>query len=194
VTGGARGYTLVELLFACGLCATAAAVVVPQLSAGFDSLAAGGAARYVAARLQHARSEALRRNASVAVRFTTVAGRHRYGLYADGNGNGVLSRDILDGVDRAIGPAESLADQFSGVDFATRPGLPAVDPPAPPPGSDPIRFGASDMAVFTAAGTATPGSLYIRGRRAQFVVRVFGDTGKVRILRYQPSTNSWEAR
>jgi hypothetical protein len=104
----------------------------------------------------------------------------------------VLSRDISDGVDRQVGPVESLNDQFPGVNFGARPGLPSVDPGSVPPGSDPIRFGSSDMAVFTASGTATPGSVYIRGRRdTQYVIRVFGDTGKVRILKYHPIPRSW---
>jgi type II secretory pathway pseudopilin PulG len=188
----AQGYSLIELMFALGLCATLAGVAVPQLSAGLDDVRTRAAARYLAARLQHARTDAVRRNASMAVRFASVSGVTRYAAYADGNGNGVLSRDISDGVDRQVGPREALGDQFSGVTFGALPGLPAVDPPAAPPGSDPIRFGSSDMAVFTASGTATPGSVYIRGRQgSQYVVRVFGDTGKVRVLKYHPLARVW---
>jgi hypothetical protein len=49
------------------------------------------------------------------------------------------------------------------------------------------------MVSFTAQGTATPGSLYIRGSgRAQFVVRIFGETGKTRILRFDPRSGTWK--
>ena len=48
------------------------------------------------------------------------------------------------------------------------------------------------MATFTATGTATAGSLYIRGRRdVQYVVRIFGETGKTRILKFNPRTRQW---
>ena len=48
---------------------------------------------------------------------------------------------------------------------------------------DPIRFNRSDLASFGPLGTATPGSLYLTdGRRRLAAVRVFGTTGKVRVL------------
>jgi type II secretory pathway pseudopilin PulG len=187
-----RGYTLIEVMFALGLCVTLAGVALPQLSAGLDDINTRAAARYLAARLQHTRTDAVRRNTNVAMRFSTIGSVARYAAYRDGNSNGVLSRDIVDGVDRQVGPLEALSDQFPDVDFGATPGLPAVDPPAAAPGSDPIRFGASDMAVFTPSGTATPGSVYIRGRRdSQYVVRVFGDTGKVRVLKYYAARRLW---
>ncbi len=49
------------------------------------------------------------------------------------------------------------------------------------------------MAVFSALGTSTPGSLYIRGRRdAQYAVRLFGQTGKIRVLKFDQKTRLWK--
>jgi hypothetical protein len=77
------------------------------------------------------------------------------------------------------------------VDFGVQAGLPAVDDSGLP-GGDPIRLGASNLASFSSNGTATSGSVYIRGRHAQYVVRVFGATAKVRILKFDRAANQWK--
>ena len=137
--------------------------------------------------------EALSRHTTVALRFVQVGDSYQYAAYADGNGDGVRAADIESGVDPRIQDDEQLSNQFAHVAFGTLPGLPPVDPASPPPGADPIRFGVSDSAAFTPLGTATPGSLYIIGRsRAQYVVRVLGETGKTRILKFDAKVGQWK--
>src|SRR5262249_14962934 len=117
---------------------------------------------------------------------------YAFAAYVDGNGNGVLSRDIAVNVDRPLGPPERLIEKFTGVEFGTEPGLPAVDPGGSPPGSDPIRLGSSDMASFSAMGTSSSGSLSIKSRARQYVVRVYGETGKTRVLMFDPQARQWK--
>ena len=118
---------------------------------------------------------------------------YSYATYVDGNGDGVRTADISNAVDRPLGAVEQLGDVFPGVDFGALPGLPSVDPGGTPPGSDPIRLGASDILSFSAMGTSSSGSVYIRGRgAAQYVIRVFGETGRTRILRFDVSTRQWK--
>jgi type II secretory pathway pseudopilin PulG len=187
------GYTLIEVLFALGVMATMAAATVPRITAALDEYTTLGAVRYMSTRLQKTRLEALTRHANVAMRFVQVGDSYQYAAYADGNGDGVRAADIVSGVDPKVQVEEQLPDQFAHVDFGTRPGLPAVDPGSPPPGADPIRFGVADSAAFTPLGTATPGSLYIIGRRGtQFVVRVLGETGKTRILKFDAQVSEWK--
>ena len=174
-----------------GLAATVTAMAVPQSLAALDDLRAAGAARYIAARLQRARTEAIARSATVGVKFTLSGTHYAYAMYVDGNGNGVRTADIAGGVDRQVLAAERLIDQFTSVDFATLPGLPPVDPGGVPPGSDAIHLGASNIASFTPQGTATAGSIYVRGSRAQYVVRIYNDTARTRILKFDPVTNRW---
>jgi hypothetical protein len=113
-------------------------------------------------------------------------------MYADGNRNGVLSKDIQKGVDPQISASESLRDNFSGVEFGVLQGLPAIDAGGTPPGTDPIRLGAGNSASFAPAGTSTAGSLYILGRDgSQYAVRLYGETGKTRVVRYDRRTNQW---
>jgi type II secretory pathway pseudopilin PulG len=186
------GYSLVELIFVMGLVVTLSAVAVPQTLAALDDSRTYGAARYLAGRLQRARMEAVMRSSDVGVRFTPGAdGRYAYAVYVDGNFNGVRSADIRSGVDRQLMPPEKLADMFAHVDFGALPNLPAVDAGGTPPGDDPIRLGASSIATFTAKGTSSTGRVYIRGERAQYVVRVFGDTGKTRVMKFEASTRQW---
>src|SRR5260221_1855603 len=99
--------------------------------------------------------------------------------------SGSLTIGPLYGAGPRIGSIDRHRDQFPGVLFGALPGLPPVDAGGQPPGNDPVRLGAGNMASFSSIGTASTGSLYIRGRqRAQYVVRIYGDTGKTRILKF----------
>ena len=187
----AAGYSLIELLFALALAATTGALAVPQTLTALDDARAAGAARYVAARLQRARMEAIARSNTVGLKFTLTGSHYVYATYLDGNGNGIRTSEITSGIDPQLLAPERLIDAFSGVDFGALPGLPSVDPGGTPPGTDPVRLGASNIASFSAQARCTPGSIYIRGQRAQYVVRVYGDTGRTRILKFDPRTNRW---
>ena len=187
------GYTIVELLFVLGMVATLSSVAVPQVLAGLDDFRTAGAARHISARLQRARMDAVARSADVGLLVTSTAGGYSYAVYLDGNRNGVRATDIQRGTDTRLVPPERLPDQFPGVDFGAIPGIPAVDPGSTAPGTDPIRLGSSNMATFAASGTSSSGSLYIRGRRnAQYVVRIYGQTGKTRILKFDARSRQWK--
>ena len=187
------GYTIVELLFVLGMVATLSTVAVPQVLAGLDDFRTAGAARHISARLQRARMDAVVRSADVGLQVTTTSAGYGYAAYVDGNRNGVRTTDIQQGTDKRLVPPERLSDQFPGVDFGAIPGLPAVDAGGTPPGRDPIRLGSGNMAVFAASGTSSSGSLYIRGRRnAQYVVRIYGQTGKTRVLKFDARSRQWK--
>jgi type II secretory pathway pseudopilin PulG len=187
-----RGYSLVELIFVAGLIATVSAIAIPQIAMGLDEFRTAGAARYISTRLQRTRTEALERSADVAMQITQTPSGYAFAVYVDGNHNGVLAADIAGGADHRLGAVERLADHFAGVDFGALPGLPPVDAGGTPPGTDPIRLGSSNFATFAAAGTATSGSVYVRGRAAQYVVRIFGGTGKTRVMKFHPRTKQWK--
>ena len=188
----ARGYSLVETIFVAGLGATITAMAVPQLWTGLDDYRASGAARYIATRLQRTRMEAIARSAAVGMRFVRSDGGYAYAEFVDGNRNGVLTRDIDSGADRPLRPPERLSEQFTGVDFGTLPNVPPIDPGGTAPGTDPIRLGRADIATFTPLGTATAGTLYIVGRHgAQYAVRIFGETARTRLLKFDRRAAKW---
>jgi len=187
------GYSLVELIFVVGLIGTIAGIATPQMLTTLDDFRTLGAVRYVSSRLQQTRMEAVARTADTAMRFIRAGNTYSYAVYLDGNRNGVRSLDIQRGIDREIQRPERLSDQFSGIDFGVLAGLPPVDASSSAPGTDAVKIGSSDLLTFTALGSSTPGSLYIRGRRnAQYVIRVFGETGKTRILKFDPHDRRWK--
>lgn len=187
-------FSSIELLFGVGLAATLGGLAIGQTVHSADDARAAGAARYVASRFRDARMEAVARGATVAVAVTRTDSGFSLTPYLDGNGNGVLARDISGGIDLPTQPPEVLADRFPGVDFGTLPDLPSPDATDTPPGADPVRLGVTDRASFTPTGTASAGSLYLLGRgRRQYVVRIFAETGRTRILRYDEASRSWMA-
>jgi type II secretory pathway pseudopilin PulG len=182
------GFTVIEVAFALGVAATLSGLALPPMLRALDDYRAAGAARLVASRLQRARMEAVRRSATVAVRFTDSGD---FATFVDGNANGVLSADIRDGIDPQLGGTERVESNFAGVTFGTFPGLPPVDPGGTAPGADPIHLGPSNSASFTPTGTSSSGSVYLRSRTCQLVVRIYGDTGKTRILRFDERIRQW---
>jgi hypothetical protein len=187
-----NGYTLVELALATALIVTISAVSIPGITATLDDSRTIGAARYLSSRLQHARMAAVARSAAVALKFVQSGGTYSYTTYVDGNGNGIRTPEIVAGIDPVLQPVERLSDSFYGVDFGVRPGLPSVDSGGSPPGSDPIRLGTANIVTFTPIGTSSSGSLYILGRSgAQYVIRIFGESGKTRVLKFDPRANRW---
>jgi len=72
-------------------------------------------------------------------------------------------------------------------------GRETVDPGGTPPGTNPIRLGSSSILTFTPLGTSSPGTLYVRGRRGiQYAIRILGETGKTRVLKFDPRTRRWK--
>ena len=190
-----NGFSLTELLFALGLAATVAGAAVPALLSALDDHRALGAVRYLATRFQRVRMEAVSRRATTAIRFTQTGGTHSFAVFVDGNGDGVKSLDIDRGIDRRTTAEERLSDHFRGVEFGVLPGLSPVDSSAPAPTADPIRFGVVNAVSFTPVGTATPGSVYVLGgHEQQYVISVFGETGKTRILYFNKRRGAWEPR
>ena len=179
---GAGGYTLIELLFVCGLLGVITATAVPVLSAGLERSRARAAARYLAAQMALARTEAVTRSTTIALRFQRLPGGLTVSVYRDGNGNGVRTREIDSGVDRLLEAPVRLEDLFPGVLIA----VPATA------ATTAVELGGSDLLSFTPAGTATSGTISILGRDgSQFAVRVLGVTGRIRLLRFDPVSGQW---
>jgi hypothetical protein len=130
------------------------------------------------------------------LRFEIVGdgdGEYRFTPVADGNANGVRTTEIRDGTDPAIGPTERLCEKFAGVSFALMADTPDADGQMGT-GQDGVRIGSARILTMSSDGTATSGTLYIRGRQSQYVVRILGVTGRTRVLHYQPQTRTWISR
>jgi prepilin-type N-terminal cleavage/methylation domain-containing protein len=190
-----KGYSLLELLMVIAIIVVVAGAAIPLAHGSVDRTRAAGAARYVAGRMAMARFEAVRRSAHVAIRFVEQGDGYWLRAYVDGNGNGVLSRDIGRGIDRPITVDERLDHHFSGVTFGILPNVPGIDPGQPFNTSDPIQIGASSLLSFNPTGACTSGTLFIRSLRgAQFAVRVLGATGRTRVFEFNFGDGRWRTR
>jgi type II secretory pathway pseudopilin PulG len=189
------GYSLIELLFVMSAAATASGIAIPPLLTALDDYRTAGAVRYLTTRIQRTRLEAISRSTNAAMQFVQVGTGFSYGTYIDGNGDGVRTLDIRNGIDRPLGAIERIPDNFTGVDFGVLPGLPAVDSGTAPPGADPIKLGSSNLLSYSPTGTSSSGSVYIRGRKtAQYVIRILGDTGRTRVLKFDARSRQWKPR
>lgn len=188
-----HGFTLIELLFTVATLATLVGIALPMLLTGIDDYRTGMAAGYFAGRVRSARMDAVRRSRAVAFKFEAGAPDYTYTPYADGNRNGVRTADIERGADSAIGPAERIGDHFSEVRFGLLPGIPDADG-GPRGNGDGVRIGSARILTLSPDGTATAGTLYIQGRRAQYAVRVLGVTGRTRVLKFDAGERTWISR
>jgi hypothetical protein len=188
-----KGTTFIEMLLALTVTVTAVALTIPLVGGTLDEVRTAMAARYVAGRIGATRLDAVRRSNAVALRFEREAGEYMFAVFGDGNGNGVRSAEIRQGIDAALGPFERLCEKFPGVRFELGPGVPDADGQAGT-GQDGVRIGSPQILSMSSDGTATSGTLYIRGRRGQYAVRVLGATGRTRMLQYQPRDRSWITR
>jgi len=186
------GYSLIELLFVLSTAATLGAIAVPPFLAAIDEYRTAGAVRYVSTRIQRTRMEAVSRSTNAAMQFVQAGTGYSFGIYVDGNGDGVRTADIGNGVDVRLGAIERVPDNYPGVDFGLLPALPPVDPGGPPPGTDPIKLGSSTLLSYSSIGTSSAGSVYIRGRKVQYVIRILGDTGRTRVLKFDRRDRLWK--
>jgi hypothetical protein len=180
---GPLGLGVIDLVFSCAVVCVLCAVAIPQTLTTIERSRGLAAARYLAARMALARAQAISRSTTIALRFVEGANGISISAFQDGNRNGVRARDIDLQIDRPIETAILLSDLFPGVEIGLTPQT---------PGTEPVQLGGSTLLSFTSHGTASSGSLYVRGRDGtQWVVRVLGATARSRVLRYVPATGEW---
>jgi hypothetical protein len=178
------------MLMVLAVVATVTGISIPVSRVTVDAGRARQAAAFVASRFRLARIEALNKAANVGVVFDLVNGRWSIRICRDGNRNGLRRADISTAVDPCVDGPHHFSALFPGVEIAVDPTLrgPTGEPPSP----DPVRFGTSDMASFSPNGSCTAGSLFLRTPRGQqFVVRMAGVNGRLRVFRYDMGARLW---
>jgi type II secretory pathway pseudopilin PulG len=189
-----RGFALNELLIGMMILGTLLSIIVPTALQLRQSVSIRSAVHETTVAFYRARSYAISRNRNVGVKFRQTAIGWEWALYADGNGNGVRTAEIVSGVDPYLGALYpwNRNDVLPGI----MTGIRVPDPGSP--GSyldridDPIRFNNSDICSFSPMGESTPGSVYLWDSHDRMaVVRVFGRTAKIRTLYYRRGERGW---
>lgn len=192
-----RAFTVIEVLIVVAVLGLLAMIAWPKIEMWAGYLRTRLAAGEVAGALADARQTAIRYQSRVALRFETDSeGEVTMTLYRDKDGDGVLSRDIRQGVDGVYKDHRRL----HAFDGRIRFGFPYGEAPRDISNPykkikrlrDPIRFNRSDMASFSSLGTATPGTVYLTdGIHSLIAVRVTSLTGKITLWSYDKGGEKW---
>lgn len=184
---------MVEILVVVLVAVVLVALSAPVAASVIDASRARHAASFVTSRFRLARQQAVSLGVNVGVVFDQTAGRWVVRVCRDGSRNGLRRVDIQSGADPCVDGPYDMAELFSGVDVAVDP---ALSGPGGEPGSpDPVRFGTANIVSFSPIGSCTAGSLFLRSRAgAQYVVRVGGVSGRIRVLWYELATGTWKDR
>ena len=187
------GAAFIDIIVALSLCFLIMVIAVPVIGGTLDREWTIVGAQYLAGQLQRARLDSLKRARSVAVRLQVIGDRTELRLFADGNGNGVLQHDIDYGIDPPLTPAEWLDDRARDVSLRINQDVIEVaGSGALTPGDDPLKIGNTSLLAFSPTGSATGGTLYVAAHRGpQMAIRVFGATGRVRVLMFDAPTQQW---
>jgi type II secretory pathway pseudopilin PulG len=195
--GGERegGASLLEALVVVAVLGVALAVTLPTLSEAQRTAALSGATARVQGLFFRARAFSVMNGFAHAVLFERGGdGSWRCFIATDGDGDGILRRDITRGVDPVVGEVLLFEADEAGL------GILGGEPVPDPNGrgllrgdpDDPVRAGRGDIVTFTPRSTATPCSVYLSDRRSRMrVIRVYGGTGRVIVKRWRSGWPSW---
>lgn len=188
-----RGAALIDIIVAVAISLVMAAIAVPVIGGTLERERTIIGTQYLAGELMRARLESLKRGRSVAARIEIVGDRTQVQLFEDGNGNGVLQRDIDRGLDLPLAPREWLDDQARDIALRVNQKITDVAGSATlEAGDDPLRIGNTALLAFSPLGSATGGTLYVAAHRGpQMAIRVFGATGRVRVLMFDAQSRQW---
>ena len=193
----ARGASVAELSAVLAILGLTFALSVPALSEILAEESLGAASREVAGILTTARARAVFQNAYVGVKWISTGSDLVLTVYQDGNGNGVTTADIRNGVDKLVAGPYWFKGRYPGISFSFVPGFNGLDPSGAPIGNlaDPIRFGKSDICSFSPTGDASPGTVYLSNKKnRQAAVRVTPATARIQIWTWHGKKLKWTAR
>jgi prepilin-type N-terminal cleavage/methylation domain-containing protein len=191
-----NGITLIELIVVIAIIGIIALCAIPAFATYRRQASVIAAGHEMRSLLREVRSRAIARGRYSGVKFVKSGKNWTYTLYDDGNGNGISNADINKGIDRRyFGPA-LVMPQFHTAAIALLPKTIRDPDGANLLPTDPaLQFGTSTICSFSPVGSSTPGTIYISdGIDTLYAVRVYGATGKVRMLRYNAGTLKWEER
>ena len=153
------------------------------------------AAREFAVLFQALRWKSVNENRNVGLFFEQSAGAWHWFEVGDGNGNGLRSAEVRNGTDVKRSGPHRLETTHRGVrlGFPTGQTVPDIPPRTGVlGGTDPIRFGRSDLISFSPRGRSSSGTLFVTdGRHRLFGVRLYGAATRIRVWRWDDREMQW---
>jgi prepilin-type N-terminal cleavage/methylation domain-containing protein len=192
-----RGYTLIEMLVTVAVIGLFTTISLASLTNILWRAALRGAAVRIVGLMAMTREDAVALRRARAIKFLRERdGGWSYAIYADGDDDGVLNEDIAKGIDKLVqGPDQIVSPRALATIGIPPRGLPDPDGGARiSPDASPVQFNRSMLCSFSADGSGTPGSIYLRtvaGDAA--VVRCSGDGGRVSILLLNRLMRMWRS-
>ena len=188
-----KGFTLVEVLTTLTLVLVVTAIALPLTDRLRQEGQVRGAAFALAGRCGRVRFQAVHRAAHVGLRFSASGGSWVVQTFVDGDWDGVRAADIVSGRDPAIDDPLPVQALFPGASFGFADKCPLIDGTAVTEGSNPLRIGTAKTLIFTPDGSASGGTLYLRGgpHASGYAVVVLAATGRTRVLRCAPGAGAW---
>lgn len=188
-----NGFSLIEVIAVVAIIGIVALCAAPSFASYRKRASLRAEADQLRTVFRMARSRAIARNAHAGVRFAKRGSDFTYALYDDGDGDGIRSDDIASGVDRCFAAPSVLMPQFHIATIALLP-VTIKDPDGDPllPTASAVQFGKSSICSFGPTGSGTPGTAYITNADGEiYAIRVYGVSGKVRVLHYDAIAKKW---
>ena len=181
-----RGISLVEALVVLVLIAIISVATIPHLAEARRAAALAAAAGKLHGLMFRCRAFAVMNRRSTGLVFESGAnGSWRCFIVADGDGDGILRRDIERGIDPVVSEVLSFESGDAGLGILQGEFIPDPSGRGRLRGNpaDPVRAGRGDIITFTPLSRATPSSVYLTDYHSRMrVLRVYGGTARVHAL------------
>lgn len=191
-----QGISLLEILAVMAIMGSIFLVSIPAFQNFLVREALTATSIEFSAAMHACRQMAITRNHYVGIKFICRDGVLYYGVFEDGDQDGIRTQDINSGIDLMVKPF--LPMQFSQGKII--PGILSSDIPDIYTGGhisnpeDPVKFGRGNICSFSPLGASSPGTIYLTDNRSlQAAVRIFATSAYIRTFVYD-DVSGWREK